>query len=101
LARGHHLVDAEIRAGGWPKVEGLSLSGETLGVVGLGSIGRAVAQRGRGFGMNVLAVDPYADADQAAATGVRLVALPELLRESRFVVLASPLTDETFHAIDQ
>ncbi len=100
LARGHHLVDAEVRAGGWPKVEGLSLAGERLGVVGLGSIGRGIARRGQGFGMDVVAADPYADAAAAAALGVELVPLAELLSTSRFVVLASPLTDETFHVLD-
>ncbi len=101
LARGHHLVDAEVRAGGWPKVEGISLAGQQLGVVGLGSIGRAIARRGQGFAMDVTAYDPYADAAAAQAMGVRLVPLEELLRSSRFVVLASPLTDETFHLIDK
>jgi len=100
LARGHHLVDAEVRSGGWPKVEGISLSGESLGIIGFGSIGRAIGRRGRGFGMDVVAVDPYAAATLAEAEGVRLVPLAELLRHSRFVVLASPLTDETFHVID-
>lgn len=99
LARGHHLVDAEVRSGGWPKVEGISLAGERLGVVGLGSIGRAIARRGQGFAMDVVAFDPYAD--PSAAEGVPLLALDELLRTSRFVVLASPLTEETHHLIDK
>jgi D-3-phosphoglycerate dehydrogenase len=98
LARGHHRVDAEVRAGGWPKVEGISLAGERLGVVGLGSIGRAIARRGLGFSMDVVAYDPYAD---AALDGVQLIEIEELLRTSRFVVLASPLTDETHHLIDK
>jgi len=98
LARGHHQVDAEVRAGGWPKVEGISLAQQRLGVVGLGSIGRAIARRGQGFGMDVVAYDPYAD---AAASDVPLLELDELLRTSRFVVLASPLTDETHHIIDK
>ena len=101
LARGHHLVDAEVRAGGWPKVEGSSLAGQRLGVVGLGSIGRAIAQRGLGFGMEVVAYDPYADAEAAQASGVSIVPLDELFSTSGFVVLASPLTDETFHIVDK
>jgi D-3-phosphoglycerate dehydrogenase len=101
LARGHHLVDAEVRAGGWPKVEGTSLAGQALGVVGLGSIGRAIARRGHGFSMDVRAYDPYADPARAAADGVQLLELEDLLRTSRFVVLASPLTDETHHLIDK
>jgi D-3-phosphoglycerate dehydrogenase len=100
LARGHHLVDTAVRAGSWPKVEGISLAGERLGVVGLGSIGRAVARRGLGFGMDVVASDPYADPASVSGTGVALTTLEDLLRTSRFVVLASPLTDETHHIVD-
>ncbi|HUR52135.1 MAG TPA: phosphoglycerate dehydrogenase [Mycobacteriales bacterium] len=100
LARGHHTVDAAVRQGQWPKVEGTSLAGERLGVVGLGSIGRAVARRGSGFSMDVVAFDPYADPAAAAEVGAELLPLEDLLRTSRFVVLASPLTPETFHVID-
>jgi D-3-phosphoglycerate dehydrogenase / 2-oxoglutarate reductase len=101
LARGHHRVDAAVREGGWPKVEGTSLAGERLGVFGFGSIGRAVARRGRGFSMDVVACDPYAEPAHAEAAGVSLVSLEELLHTSRFVVLASPLTPETHHVIDE
>jgi D-3-phosphoglycerate dehydrogenase len=100
LARGHHLVDAEVRAGGWPKVEGISLAGERLGVLGLGSIGRAIARRAVAFGMDVAAYDPYTGLAAAEATGAELVSLAELLRTSAFIVLASPLTPETHHVID-
>ena len=97
LARGHHAVDAAVRAGEWPKVEGISLAGQRLGVVGLGSIGRAIARRGNGFAMDVVAHDPYADPALSVESGVQLLDLDELLRTSRFVVLASPLTPETHH----
>ena len=100
LARGHHTVDATVRDGGWPKYEGITLSGQQLGVLGFGSIGRAICRRGLGFGMDVVAVDPYGDADVAAAMGVELVSLDELLAGSRFVVPASPLTEQTFHILD-
>ena len=95
LARRHHLVDAAVRAGGWPKVEGLTLSGQRAGVVGLGSIGRAIAARCAAFGMDVVAYDPY-----AADGDVPTVALDELLATSRFVILAAPLTDQTHHLVD-
>jgi D-3-phosphoglycerate dehydrogenase len=101
LARGHHAVDAAVRAGEWPKVEGISLAGQRLGVVGLGSIGRAIARRGNGFAMDVVAHDPYADPALSVESGVQLLDLDELLRTSRFVVLASPLTPETHHMIDK
>lgn len=100
LARGHHLVDAEIRAGGWPKYEGVSLAGASLGVIGHGSIGRATARRGLGFSMNVSAFDPYV-AQDSAEPGVSMVDLETLLRTNRFVIVTCPLTDETFHLLDE
>jgi D-3-phosphoglycerate dehydrogenase len=96
LARGHHRVDRLVRDGEWPKVEGVSLSGERLGVVGLGSIGRAIVARGRGFGMDVVGSDPLVQGDP----GCDVVSLDELLSTSRFVVLAAPLTAETHHLIN-
>jgi D-3-phosphoglycerate dehydrogenase len=99
LARGHHLVDAEIRGGGWPKYEGVSLAGATLGVVGHGSIGRATARRGLGFSMQVSAFDPYVS-QESAEPGVTMVDLETLLRTSRFVAVTCPLTDETFHLLN-
>lgn len=99
LARGHHAVDQAIRAGEWPKREGTSLSEATLGVVGLGDIGRAVAARGLGFGMDVLAYDPYVDR-AAVPGGITVTDLESLLRGSRFVVLTCPLTPETRHLMN-
>lgn len=100
LARQHHRIDASVRDGGWPKVEGLSLTGASIGVVGLGDIGRAVVSRARGFGMQVAAYDPYIRSDLVAEWGTVLTELPTLLETSQFVVLTCPLTPETFHLID-
>lgn len=58
LARGYIAVDAAVRRGEWPKVEGITLAGSQLGIVGLGAIGREIARRGTGFGMDVVAHDP-------------------------------------------
>jgi D-3-phosphoglycerate dehydrogenase len=66
-------------------------------VVGFGAIGREIAKRGRGFDMDVVAFDPFVD---TAPTGVAMVDLDELLATSRFIVLACPLTPETFHLIN-
>ena len=73
----------------------MRLRGKTLGVVGLGRIGRAVCSRAQAFGMDVLASDPFVSAEDAAQIGARLVDLPELLAESEFVTLHSPLVPET------
>lgn len=97
LARGFIAVDAAVRRGGWPKAEGVTLAGSQLGIVGFGGIGRAIAKRGKGFGMDVVASDPFVD---AAQTDVSMVDLDELLATSRFVVLACPLTPETVHLIN-
>jgi D-3-phosphoglycerate dehydrogenase / 2-oxoglutarate reductase len=97
LARGHIAVDAAVRRGEWPKVEGVTLAGARLGIVGLGAIGRQIARRGGGFEMDVVAFDPVVD---AAPAGVSMVDLDKLLATSRFIVLACPLTPETFHLIN-
>lgn len=93
LARGHHLIDSAVRRGDWMKIEGIALAGETLGVVGAGSVGTAVVRRGLGFGMNVVAYDPFF---QGVLPGEALmVDLDELLHRSRFVVLTAPSTAST------
>ena len=97
LVRGYITVDAAVRRGEWPKVEGITLAGTTLGVVGFGAIGRQIAKRGLGFDMKVVAFDPFVD---IAPDGVTLVDLDTLMSSSRFIVLACPLTPETFHLID-
>ena len=71
------------------------LTGETLGLVSLGTIARAVARRARGFEMRVVAFDPYVQPALAEAVGVELVPLPELLRCSDYVSVHTPLTDQT------
>jgi D-3-phosphoglycerate dehydrogenase len=93
LTRGHHLVDAAVRRGEWRKIEGISLRGQVLGVVGGGSIGSAVAQRGLGFGMEVLVFDPFLRS--ALPPGVRQADWPETLQKSRTLVLTAPSTEET------
>jgi D-3-phosphoglycerate dehydrogenase len=97
LARGFITVDAAVRRGEWPKHEGLTLAGTRLGIVGFGAIGREIARRGSGFGMDIVVFDPYAD---SAPADVTMVSLEELMATSRFIVLACPLTPDTFHLIN-
>ena len=97
LARGQIEVDAAVRRGEWPKREGVTLAGNQLGVVGFGAIGRQIARRGVGFGMDVIAFDPHAT---TAAVDVTMVGLDEVMANSRFVVLACPLTPETSYLIN-
>jgi phosphoglycerate dehydrogenase-like enzyme len=71
------------------------LRGATLGIVGLGRIGRAVAERARGFGLQMLAADPVVSRDVADSIGVQLVPLDDLLRGSDFVSIHVPLSPAT------
>jgi D-3-phosphoglycerate dehydrogenase / 2-oxoglutarate reductase len=86
------------RAGKEPTsgMKGMELRGKTLGLVGLGRIGRITAELGTAFGMRVLGYDPYVTSSQVA----RLTSLEELLRESDFVSLHPVLTRETFHLLN-
>jgi D-3-phosphoglycerate dehydrogenase len=90
-------VDAA-RAGKEPTsgMRGMELLGKTLGLVGLGRIGRITAGFGRAFGMRVLAYDPFVSTSDVA----ELVTLEDVLRQSDFVSLHPVLTPETFHLID-
>ena len=75
---------ASLRAGHWEsnRLVGRELRRKTLGIVGLGTVGRIVANRAQGLRMSVLAADPYVSEEQAETLGVRLVQLDELLAES-------------------
>ena len=75
-------------------------AGQTLGVLGLGRIGRASARKGRGLGLDVIACDPYLGDDVFADAGARRVDFPTLLAESDYLTLHVPLTDETRRLID-
>lgn len=78
---------------------GQEVSGATIGIVGLGRIGKEVAKRAKGFGMRILAFDPYQDAEFAAAHNVEYVDLATILAKSDFITLHVALTDETRHLI--
>ena len=80
---------------------GVDIHAATLGIVGFGRIGREMARRGRGFGMNVIYHDVHpATPEEEAELGARRVEMDELLRESDFISLHVNLTDETNHLID-
>ena len=101
LARGLHLIDRDVRAGGWLKIEGETLAGKTLGVVGLGSIGRAAATRGAALGMTVVGSDPFPDAQRSAKDmGVQVLDLDGVFRHADYVVLCLPMSPDNFHLVD-
>jgi len=90
-------ADGSVRHGQWERARytGQELRGKTLGIVGLGKIGKAVARRAAGFEMRILASDPYLTAEQVAEHGAKLVGLPELLHRSDVVTVHTPLTKAT------
>lgn len=101
LARHIHKMDRDVRAGRWTRYEGTSLSGKTVGIVGLGGIGRETARRARAFGMTVLGSDPGAiPAETLAEVGARQVPLDQLLAEADIVILACALTPENHHLLN-
>ena len=79
------------------KVPGMA--GRTFGIVGLGEIGKKVAKRLKGFDVNLLGYDPYETPEKAAAYGIKMISLDELLKESDFISIHARLTDDTFHMI--
>jgi D-3-phosphoglycerate dehydrogenase len=100
LALARHIpeADASVRQKKWErsKFVGAQLAGKTLGVVGLGRVGREVGRRAAGLDMKVLGFDPFLTAERAAQLGIESVAsLDELLPRCDFLTVHTPLTDET------
>jgi len=75
------------------------VTGETLGLIGFGNIGRAVAQRAAGFGLRIIANDPYLSGEVFARYNVRQASLAQVVQDADFISLHTPLTDETRHLI--
>jgi D-3-phosphoglycerate dehydrogenase len=102
LARNVVQANHELREGRWErkKYMGVEVAGKTLGVVGLGRIGREVALRAKGFRMEVLGYDPYVSSNVVADCGIQSVTLEELIARSDFVTLHLPVSTETRHVID-
>ncbi|MCC7359552.1 MAG: phosphoglycerate dehydrogenase [Anaerolineales bacterium] len=102
LCRQIPAADASLRRGEWTREQftGAQLHGKTLGLVGLGRVGRLVAARAQAFGMAVLAYDPYTTDETAVRRrGVTLAPLDELLAQADFVSLHAELTPETRHLL--
>ena len=101
LNRRIFILDRWVRSGGWGSTRPIPywpparLRGQTLGIVGLGNIGRMVAQKAGCLGLKLLGFDPYVEPEQAVGLGVELVTLDDLLRRSDYVSLHCPLNAET------
>ncbi|MFQ5684356.1 MAG: NAD(P)-dependent oxidoreductase [Candidatus Binatia bacterium] len=90
-----------VRSGGWKEAQnrGQLMLGRTVGLIGLGRVGREVAKRLQSWGLCLIGYDPYVKQDELDLLGVRLVSLEELLRSSDLVTLHVVLTEETRHMI--
>ena len=97
LARRIPPANASLRAGRWDRkaFKGSELYEKTLGVVGVGKIGRAVARRMQAFGMNVLGYDPVLSREVAERLGITLVSLGEIFEKSDFITFHTPLNEAT------
>lgn len=103
LARGLVKGTNGIRSQQWLKkqLKGMELDGKTVGIIGCGRIGQALASRCQAFGMTTIGHDPYLPPEIAEKAGIRLVGLDELYRTSDFISLHVALTDETRHMISR
>lgn len=97
LARNIPMAVSTVKAGGWDrkKYMGSEVHGKKLGIVGLGKIGSEVAKRMISFGMDIIAYDPFSTHEHAQEIGVKLVELDELLAQSDFLSVHTPLTEKT------
>lgn len=97
MARQIPQATASMKEGRWEKKRfmGVELYNKTLGVIGLGNIGSHVARIARGIGMNIITYDPYLSEQKAKELGIKIVELEELIKNSDFITIHTPLTNET------
>ena len=102
LARAVPAADSAMKRGVWDKkrLTGAELRAKTLGVIGLGRIGQAVAVRARAFGMEVIAHDPFISEEVARSLGIELLSVDEVCARADYLTLHVPATAETRHLID-
>lgn len=101
FARNLAYMDTRMKAGEWYKVPGRALRECTLGVIGVGNVGRAVVRRAMGFGLRVLGTDPVMPpAEFLAQTGITMVDQTTLLRESDFVSVNCDLNPTSYHLMN-
>ncbi len=99
LAMARHIpqANAVLRSGQWRRHDfiGVEVRGKTLGIIGLGNVGTEVMRRAKGLEMRIIAHDPFVSLEYAGTLGVELVSLDELLRQSDFITLHTPLSELT------
>jgi D-3-phosphoglycerate dehydrogenase len=99
LSRNIPAANDSLRRGEWnrSKFTGTELQGKTLGLIGLGRIGREVAKRAQSFGMKILGYDPYASEDYAKAFNITLESLENIYKEADYLTVHVPLNETTKH----
>jgi len=101
LARNIVLGDRGVRNGDWPRLIGMDVSNKTLGVIGLGRIGKNVVIRSSGFNMDVYAYDPFPDEAFCEQYGVHRVDLDTLFKTCDIVTIHAPLMESTRHIVNE
>ena len=99
LARRIPYLNTQTKNGQWVRTLGTELKGKTLGILGLGAIGKVVASCGKGFGMKVIAHDQFNDTAYCQDSGIEIKKFGEVIEESDIISLHLPLTSETKHII--
>lgn len=97
IARNTSQADVSMKSGKWEKkkFKGIELHNKKLGIIGVGRIGSAVAERAKALGMSVMGYDPYIENDDISEMGVMPVKLDKLVEEADFISIHIPLSDET------
>ena len=92
-------VDRNLRSDKWSPLLGKLLFGKTLGIIGLGRIGKALVKLVQPFELKIIIHEPYPDSEFISSHGIELASLEKVLAESDIVTLHTPLTEETYHLI--
>ena len=106
LTRKLMLQSNTLKKDGWKPAYSLitpmgSVTGQTLGIIGCGHIGRIVARKAQCFGMNVIGYDPHVDTKLTDEAGIKLKSLPEVMKESDYISCNPLLWNETFHIVGE
>lgn len=100
-ARKIPYLDTETRGGKWVRSTGMELKGKTLGIIGLGAIGKVVAGCGQGFHMDIMAYDPYIDNAYCKKQNIKSCPFEEVIWQADVISLHLPLNEQTRHIIDR
>ncbi|MCC7422681.1 MAG: phosphoglycerate dehydrogenase [Planctomycetaceae bacterium] len=99
VSRGFPLIDRQVREAAWKRVARPRVMGRTIGIVGLGRIGQAVATRAAGLGMKILGFEPYPNREFCSKWNIDLVSFDELIKQSDYITLHCPMSPENKYLI--